>query len=122
MISNDEIFAVLKNIRGTPQYWHNMQLDVFAKIRYFGVPTFFLTMSAAVFQWTSIVKVIARQFGENLSDEEINAMDWKTKANYMKRNPVTVVRQIDYILKKVWKCVIRSDIQPLGNIWNLDER
>ena len=122
MISNDEIFTVLKNIRGTPQYWHNMQLDVLAKIRYFGVPTFFLTMSAAQFQWTSIIKVVARQFGENLSDEEINAMDWNTKANYLKRNPVTVVRQIDYIFKKVWNCVIRSDIHPIGNILNYDER
>ena len=37
MISDDQIFSSFKNIRGTPQYFHNMLLDVLAKIRQFGV-------------------------------------------------------------------------------------
>ena len=31
MISDDQIFSSFKNIRGTPQYFHNMLLDVLAK-------------------------------------------------------------------------------------------
>ena len=41
MISDDQIFSSFKNMRGTPQYFHNMLLDVLAKIRQFGVYTFF---------------------------------------------------------------------------------
>ena len=37
MISDDQIFSSFKNIRGTPQYFHNMLLDVLAKIRQFGI-------------------------------------------------------------------------------------
>ena len=37
MISDDQIFSPFKNIRGTPQYFHNMLLDVLAKIRQFGI-------------------------------------------------------------------------------------
>ena len=40
MISDDQIFSSFKN-RGTPQYFHNMLLDALAKIRQFGVYTFF---------------------------------------------------------------------------------
>ena len=101
MISDDQIFGSFKNIRGTPQYFHNMLLDVLAKIRQFGVYTFFLTCSAAEFQWTEIIQVVARQYGETLTDEQVNSMDWSTKLKYLKRNPVTVARQIDYIFKQL---------------------
>ena len=58
MISDDQIFS-FKSIRGTPQYFHNMLLDVLAKIRQFGVYTFFLSSSAAEFHWTEIIQVVA---------------------------------------------------------------
>ena len=58
MISDDQIFSSFKN-RGTPQYFHNMLLDVLAKIRQFGVYTFFLTCSAAEIHWTEIIQVVA---------------------------------------------------------------
>ena len=48
MMTDDQIFSSFKN-RGTLQYFHNMLLDVLAKIRQFGVYTFFLTCSAAEF-------------------------------------------------------------------------
>ena len=49
MMTDDQIFSSFKNIRGTLQYFHNMLLDVLAKIRQFGVYTFFLTGSASEF-------------------------------------------------------------------------
>ena len=64
LVSDAELFSSFKSIRGTPQYFHNMMLDVLAKIRQFGPPTFFLTFSAAEFTWTDIIKIVARQFGE----------------------------------------------------------
>ena len=64
-ISDDQIFSSFKN-RGTPQYFCNMLLDVLAKIRRFGVYTFFLTCSAAEFHWTEIIQFVVRQYGETL--------------------------------------------------------
>ena len=113
MISDDQIFSSFKNIRGTPQYFHNMLLDVLAKIRQFGVYTFFLSCSAAEFHWTEIIQVVACQYGEILTDEQVNAMDWSTKVNYLKRNPVTVARQIDYVFKQLWGKVILSGMHPI---------
>ena len=61
MISNDQIFSSFKNIRRAPQYFHNMLLDILAKIRQFGVYTFFLSCYAAELHWTEIIQVIACQ-------------------------------------------------------------
>ena len=74
MISDDQIFSSFKN-RGTPQYFHNMLLDDLAKFRQFGVYTFCLSCSAAEFHWTEIIQVVACQYGEILTDEQVNAMD-----------------------------------------------
>ncbi len=122
MISEDQIFASFKTIRGTPQYFHNMLLDVLAKIRQFGPPTFFLTCSAAEFHWTEIVKIVAQQYGETPTDEQVNLMDWSTKCGYLKINPVTVARQINYIFKNLWGKVILSGMHPIGQILNYDDR
>ena len=75
MMTDNQIFSSFKNIRGSPQYFHNMLLNVLAKIRQFGVYTFFLSCSAAEFHWTEIIQVVACQYGEILTDEQVNAMD-----------------------------------------------
>ena len=40
-LNDDEMFATFKTIRGTPQYWKQMQLDMCAKLRQLGPYTFF---------------------------------------------------------------------------------
>ena len=122
MISDDQIFSSFKNIRGTPQYFHNMLLDVLATIRQFGVYTFFLTYSVVKFHWTEIIHVVAHQYGEILTDEQVNAMDWSAKVNYENRNTVTVARQIDYVSKQLWGKVIWSGMYPIAQILNFDDR
>ena len=116
MISEDQIFASFKSIRATPQFFNNMLLGVLAKIIQFGPPTFFLTCSAAEFHWTEIIQGGARQYGETLTDEQVNSMDWSTKSGYLKINTVTVARQINYIFKKLRGKVILSGMHPLGQI------
>ena len=73
-----------------------MFLDALAKMRQFVLYTFFHTGSAAEFKWPYIIQVIARQYGEEFSDEQINTIEWVTKNNYLKRNPDTAARKIGY--------------------------
>ena len=40
----------------------------------------------------------------------------------MKRNPVTVARQIDYVFKKLWGKVTFSRMNPIDQILNFDDR
>ena len=122
MISDDQIYASFKNVRGTPQYYHNMMLDVLAKIRQYGTYTFFLTCSAAEFHWPEVIQACARQYQKNLTGEEVNNIDWQTKVSYLKRDPVTAAEQINYIFKKLYNCVLLSKMHPIGEIINYDDR
>ena len=62
-----------------------MLLYVFSKFRHFRVYTFSLTCCAAEFHWTEIIQVVARHYGQTLTDEQVNAMDWNKKVNYLKK-------------------------------------
>ena len=117
MISDVRFSRNLKTVLST----HNMLLDALAKIRQFGVYTFFLNCSAGEFHWTEIIQVVDRQYGEMLTDEQVNAVDLSTKVNYLKRNPVTTARQVDYAFKQLWGKVILSGMHPIGQILNFDE-
>eukprot|EP00111_Clytia_hemisphaerica_P024283 TCONS_00071615-protein len=99
-----------------------MMLDVLAKCRVYGPSTYFLTWTAALFKWTNIIKVVATQYGENLSDEDVNRMDWSQKVQYFKRNPVTVARQIDHVFNKVFPKMLMNGMHPIGQILNYDDR
>lgn len=99
MISDHQIFSFFRNIRGTSHYFHNMLLDVLAKIRQFGLYTFLLTASTIEFHWNEILQVTAEQYGRTLTDEEVNAVDLRKKVNYLNRNTFFVAKQTDCVFK-----------------------
>ena len=49
-------------------------------------------------------------------------MDWGTKMIYLKRNPVTVARQVDYLFQQLWGKVVFSGMHPISQILNFDDR
>ena len=67
---------------------------------------FFLTCSAAEFHWTEPIQVVTHQYGQTLTVDQVNTMDWSTNVNYLKGNPVTVARQVDYVFKEIWGKII----------------
>ena len=72
---------------------------------------------------TEIIQIVAHQYGETLTDEEANSVDWGYKMEYLKRNPVTVARQIDYLLQQViMGQSYLSGMHPIGQILNFDDR
>ena len=122
LMKDQQIMASFSKVRGTPPYWKQMSMDMMAKIRQFGPHTFFITGSIADFHIPEIIHAVALQYGEDLSDEQINSLTWEQKRNWLMRNPVTVARHIDYIFKQLWGKVILSGAHPAGQIFNYDIR
>ena len=100
----------------------NMALDILGKVRHFNVYSVFLTVTCAEFYWTKVIQVCTRSINENLTDDQVNAMDWLTKVRYLQQNPVLVVRQIDYIFQKLMGFVILCKMHPIGQVLNYYEQ
>ena len=124
MLSDQQIYYTFKNIRGTPQYNRNQLLDILAKVRQFGCYTFFLTITAGIPHfWFEIFQILGHQYGKNFSKEDVMNMSNKERINWLKRNPVTVARQVDYLFTKfLGPTVIMSGMHPIGQILNYDEK
>ena len=117
MIQRDTGFRYLRQIRGTPAYWDKTLKDLFAMIRQIGIPTWFVTFSAADRRWIEIDNAILEQQGKPpMSSEEHSDMDWETHCQNIFSNPVTAARMFDHRVKKFIKDVIQSPAQPIGNV------
>ena len=101
---------------GSPAYWQKTRYELLAMINQLGIPTFFLTLSAADLHWPDMIKAVASQFGTTLSDEDVMNMSFTERCRYVKLNPVTVARHFDYRLRTLFKDVIFSKEKPLGEV------
>ncbi|MCP3661467.1 MAG: hypothetical protein GY696_03060, partial [Gammaproteobacteria bacterium] len=71
-IKNDDGFYFMKNLRGSPAYWRTTLFDLVAMVRQLGVPTWFLTLSAADLQWyDTLAPLFELQHGRIPSEEEV---------------------------------------------------
>ncbi|KAI8490825.1 hypothetical protein Bbelb_316180, partial [Branchiostoma belcheri] len=77
MLRTDSAFKFLQNIRGSPAYWNSVLLDLLAMVRQLGIPTWFLTLSAADMQWPEVIQSIAHQYGKHLTADDVKSMAWQ---------------------------------------------
>ena len=117
MVQRDDAYRLLKNVRGSPAYFQAVQYDVLAMIRQLGLPTWFLTLSAADMQWPDVIQTIARQYGTILSDEDVKTMPFEEKSKWLRQTPVTAARHFQYRLKTFPQKFLKSKAHPLVVGW-----
>lgn len=81
-----------------------------------------MTFSVAEFRWTEIIQAIAQQYGESLTSDQVEEMDFETKSIWLKRNAVTAVRYIDFMFQKFFHGVVIGSPHPIGQILNYDTK
>ena len=115
-VRNDQAFNFLKNVRGSPAYYQRTFYDLLAMIRQLGVPTWFLTLSAADMKWPDVIQTIAKQYGVTISDSEVSEMSFDEKSSWLRRNPVTAARHFQYRIDTFFQDFLKSKHKPLGEL------
>ena len=116
LVQKDYAYRILKDVRGTPAYWQKVHYEVLAMIRQLGIPTWFLTLSAADMKWPEVIQIIARQYGTILTDEQVSNLSWEEKCSWLRRNPVTAARHFQYRLDLFWNDFLKSKAMPIGEV------
>jgi len=83
-------------------------------IRQLGLPTWFLTLSAADMQWPDVIQTIARQYRTTLT-EDVTLMSFEDKSKWLRQNPVTAARHFQYRLN-TFQVFLKSNAHPLGEL------
>ncbi len=84
--------------------------DLQAMIRQLGTPTFFCTFSAAEMRWPEVITAIKAQQGEQVDFSEL---DWTTKCEILRSNPVTVMRMFEKRVDALMTHLLLSPAHPL---------
>ena len=116
LVQNDYGYRLLKEVRGTPAYWQKVHYEVLAMIRQLGIPTWFLTLSAADMKWPEVIQIIARQYGTSLTEEQVANLSWEQKCTWLRRNPVTAARHFQYRFELFWSDFLKSHANPIGKV------
>ena len=72
LVQIEQAYMILKNIRGSPAYWQHELYDVLAMLHSLGIPTWFLTLSAADLHWP--IQAVALQLVRRLSRNDVLKM------------------------------------------------
>ena len=75
-----------------------------------GIPTWFLTLSAADLHWPEMIQAVAYQFGRNF----VLKMSMAERSKYLHQNPVTGVRMFQHRIQSFFAQDLLSDAHPLG--------
>ena len=117
IIQRDEGYRFLTHIRGTPAYWEKSKRDLFAMIRQLGIPTFFVTFSAADRRWIEIDNAILISQGKPpMNEEQHKNMTWEQHCDIIMSNPVAAARMFQQRVYTFINDVIMSQANPIGKV------
>ena len=116
LVRTEQAYKFLRHIRGSPAYWQHELYEVMAMLRVLGIPTWFLTLSAADLHWPEMIQAVGLQIGNIFSDEDVLKMTWKEKSDYLQNNPVTGVRMFHSRTESFLTEYVYSSENPLGQV------
>ena len=85
-------------------------------IQTLGIPTWFLTLSAADMKWPEVIQAIARQYGTIYTEDKVLQLSWTMKSMWLRSNPVTAVRMFQYRLDTFITTFLKSSSKPIGEV------
>ena len=116
LVRTEQAYKFLKNVRGSPAYWQGEMYDVLAMLKSLGMPTWFLTLSAADLHWPEMIQAIARQFGIRVPNGAIDNMSVAEKSLFLRHNPVTGVRMFLHRVENFFSKYLLSSANPISVI------
>lgn len=115
IVRHDEGFFVFRQLRNSPAYLETRKKDVFAMIRQLGLPTWFMSFSAADTKWNDLIRALGiLNDGKEYTDAEINDTTWNEKSKLVQKDPITCTRYFDHRFRVFLNSVLRSDHHPIG--------
>ena len=93
-----------------------MFYELLAMIRTLGIPTWFLTLSAADMKWPEVIQSIAKQYGTIYTEQEVLELPWRLKSMWLRSNPVTPAQMFQYRLDAFVITFLKSSAQPIGEV------
>lgn len=113
LVQHDEGYHILKGLRSSPAHWEAEKKKVLAMIRQFGLPSLFITLSAAETKWTELLVILTKLVDKtDISEAEAAQLSNSEKARLIRTDPVTCSRYFDYRFRQMVKLLKDKIFEP----------
>ncbi|KAG2191489.1 hypothetical protein INT47_013266 [Mucor saturninus] len=110
LLSKDQAFKTLSGVRSSSEYWKNQKKNSMAMIRQYGVPTVFVTVSAAESKWNELLCVLKKIIDDDvMTEEQADTLSFAEKARLLQSDPVTAARYFDHRFRELEKTWAEKD-------------
>ena len=117
LVNLDEGFYIFRTIRGSPPYLEKRKKDVFAMIRQLGMPSVFMSLSAADTHWPDLLIALGKLVDKKTyTVEDIENMTSQEKFRLVQSDPVTCCRFFDNRVNRFFEKVLKHPQWPLGHV------
>ena len=116
LLLQDQAYLFLRQIPGSPPYWQKFMYEVVAMVKQLGIPTWFMTHSCADLRWPELFQIIARTKGNNMTDQEVDALSYHERCSMLNLNPVIVAKHFQYRVETFFRDVLLTNANPVGKI------
>lgn len=104
LIQHNQGYRFLKNFPSSPSYWEKEQIRMLAAIRQLGMPTFFITLSAAETRWPELLMNLSKLIDDkDISMDENIQLSFNERARLIQLDPVTCARYFDRRIRALLK-------------------
>ena len=117
IINYDDGYRVFKNICSSPPYFEHKKKELMAMIRQLGIPTLFISLSAADTKWPELLQSIYISIHQkDITDAELDNMSWSDKCELISKDPATCARYFNNKVQKFFKHILKSPYSPFGTL------
>lgn len=106
LIQHNDGFKVLRGVRSSPAHWQGEKTKLMAQIRQFGLPTLFLTLSAADTQWPELLVALKLSVDKQTISEEATKLTSAERYKLIQKDPITCALHFEQrfqALKRTWQ-------------------
>ncbi|XP_044742323.1 uncharacterized protein LOC123304800, partial [Chrysoperla carnea] len=91
LIQHDDAFHILQGLRSAPAHWEAEKKKVLGMIRQLGIPTFFITLSAAETKWVELLVILSKVVDNVVvTEHEAENFEFKHKSRLIRADPATI--------------------------------
>ena len=119
IVKYDDGYKIFKNVRSSPPYFESKKKELMAMIQQLGIPTLFISLSAADTKWTELLQTIYISTRKtNISIQQLEQMSWHEKCDLISKDPGTCALFFNNRVKKFFKHILKSPHSPIGKLEN----
>ena len=114
----DEGYHIFRSIRNSPPYLSMCKKEIMAMIRQLGLPTWFVSLSAADTKWHDLIIILGKlnEDKDYTDDIKENKMTWDHISKLLSSDPVTCARYFNNRIETFIRDVLYNSHNPIHKI------